>query len=448
MRILLIYPNVYPYANYVQKIYLAKKFPLGLISLASCILKNKHKVKIFDALTLRASENEVSSVIKEYKPELIGIGNLSYFDLGSVFKLADLSKKINSEVITVAGGITETFMSKEILEFCPSLDFIIRGEGELPFLELIEALEKGSGLKDINGLAYRSNSGIVVLKNTCQYNDFTITPSILKDIFIKPYRLPYFLGKVNLLIQGSRGCPYNCSFCIVNEFCGNQVRYKKPSLIAEEMEAYCNYLNARRFIFVDSTFTVNKDFAYRVMEEILKRGLHKKVRWGFGTRVDCVDTKLLRALKNSGCYIISFGVESSLQEELNAYNKRIFLDQTIEAFRLSKENGIKTKATVIINQYRYRKISEFDKHIKNTISFLNVLKPIKVGIAPLILYPHSELYFDYLNRKLIQQNGSDFLLRGHLIPSKFIAENLIFNRIFKMYLKVRFNIYLNRFKNF
>jgi radical SAM superfamily enzyme YgiQ (UPF0313 family) len=446
-KILLVNPNIHPYfGRYVNCTFtLGDMYPLGLLNLASYLQKNGYAVKIFDALDHGADEKNVGSVIRDYAPDIVGLTHSLYCSFPPVLNIAKLCKKINPRITTVIGGILPSYLDNEILANCDAIDFVIKGEGEYPFLRLIKSLCRGDSLNNIERLSYRGKTcAYSAKKDYMTIPDFAIEPLRINKLFIAGSRLSYFRKGANVYIEASRGCRYSCKFCIINNFsCG--VKYKDPKQLVGEIEGYLTDFGITSFRFTDSTFTENRKFVYSILDEIANRNLQKKIKWSCSTRVDCVDRDLLKDMRKSGCVRIGFGVESYSQQDLDYYRKRITLEQVIESFRLTKENGIKTAALLILDQYRYRKYQALREELKKVAVLLRSIKPDFMIYAPLIIYPNTLIYDEYLKLQVIEKDGWRSLLNGHLVPSFPVSESYIFSLINRAKLSFIAAKCLNRF---
>lgn len=447
MKVLLINPNIRAYANYSQRFTMVERFfPLGIFSIANKLQDNKFEVRILDAFAYNCNNRYIASVIKEYKPDCLGIAIVIYPAVNALLEITSLAKKINPKIITVTGGILPTYMYREVLTHCPSLDFVIRGEAEFVFVQLLEALEKKDALSNISGLIYRdrdtntimANNGIGISRN------FEVVPALVNNFFIKKRRgASYFKRGSFVSVEASRGCKYNCNFCVVKKYLGTDVRYKSPQAVVNEIRQYHDYFGIRIFRFIDNTFTGDREFAVSIVDEIMRYGLHKSIRWSIATRLDCIDNELLKLLKKANCYRIAFGVETYSQNNLDNYHKGSTIEQSIEGFRRVRENGISTKALLFLDQYRQRNQWELEQEAKKIINFLDIIRPIELAFVPLIIYPYTPIYDEYLKQKLIKEEGRDALLKGHLIPSNYLSEESIFRTIMKvnLHFAVRRRVY-------
>jgi radical SAM superfamily enzyme YgiQ (UPF0313 family) len=205
--------------------------------------------------------------------------------------------------------------------------------------------------------------------------------------------------------------------------------------VVDEMEECYYKYNIDYFAFIDSTFTADKNHVYKITDEMIKRKLHKKIRWRCVTRVDCVDGQILKEMKEAGCKEIGFGVESYCQDILDFYCKEINLKQTEDAFVLSRRAGISPFALMIINQFD----QNFNIVEKRNIEFIKRLKADYVTFQPLTIYPGTNIYYTLLSRGDLKNEDITPYLQGFYFESKYLNLEGIIKLKNRMYLSFYIN---------
>ena len=224
------------------------------------------------------------------------------------------------------GGSHVSFMADEALEHA---DYCVRGEGEYTMLELIDAIESGSGFGAINGLSYK------VGEETRHNPD----RELVTDLDALPFPdLSLIKGSEKIRITPvatSRGCPYDCNFCSVVRMFGRGCRERSIESVTEELRT----LRPGNVFFYDDNFTANRERTKRLLESMLRTGGVQG--WTAQARVDVVrDKELLRLMKRSNCYILYIGFESVNPATLKEYNKHQSVEEIEEAVRVLHEHGI------------------------------------------------------------------------------------------------------------
>ena len=374
--------------------------PLGLLYLAGYLKKNsQHQVFGLDAQVEGLDyDNDFKQRIEKINPDVVGITAMT-FTLIDVLKTVDLvnqvEKNLNKKIIIVLGGPHVYLFPEETINL-DNIDFIIKGEGELPFFNLLEALEKQKELSNINGLVYKENGQVI----NNLVGDFIDN----LDEIPFPDRELLSIEKYNSLLGGnrivttmftSRGCPFQCSFCD-RPHLGKKFRARSAQNIVDEMEE-CLKLGIEEILVYDDTFTIDKQRTFDICDEIIKRDL--KFVWDIRARVDTVDEEVLKKLKQAGCARIHFGVEAGTEKILKVLNKGISLNQVEIAFKEANKLGIETLAYFMIGSP-----TETKEDINKTIKFAKKIKPDYAHITILTPYPATEIYRQALSQGVIKND--------------------------------------------
>jgi radical SAM superfamily enzyme YgiQ (UPF0313 family) len=183
--------------------------------------------------------------------------------------------------------------------------------------------------------------------------------------------------------MSSRGCPFRCSFCF--RLLGEQVRFRSLESVMQEMKRDRDVFGARQFFFQDETFTVDRERTVQFCEAVLRSGLRRDTDWICETRVDAVDRELLLRMKDAGCTLINYGVESGSQDILDKSRKKITLEQIRQALAYTKELKIRTFTNFIIgNPY------DTPRTIKQTIQLALELDSDFASFTILTPFPGTE----------------------------------------------------------
>jgi radical SAM superfamily enzyme YgiQ (UPF0313 family) len=351
------------------------KYPrLGLGYLAAYLEQQQVKCKVIDAKFEGLEFIKVLSIVKKQNPLLVGITAMTPEIIDAV-RLAESIKKDIPEISIVIGGAHAYALPVETLKEFDCFDFLIYGEGEISLYDLVLALRKKKALKDIDGLVYRENEKIIANKPR----------DLLKDLDELPFPAWHLFPISEVYpIMASRGCPFRCVFCMRTS--GNKIRNRRPEKIIEEMCLVYDKYKAKRFYFYDETFGIDSNQAYRFLDLIIQKGLHKKVTWDVQTRVDMVDLNLLKKMKEAGCTWIGFGIESGNEEILKLIHKNITLEQASRAISLAKKAGLKTQSFFILGH-------PFDtkKTMKDTIDFAVKLNTDTLALGIMVPYPGTKV---------------------------------------------------------
>lgn len=402
MKVLLINP---PYFNSKYKFIGLVAPPLGLAYIAAVLEEGGVDVKIIDAAALEMDWNVLEGEIKKYDPDVVAIGALTP-TIDKALKTAKIAKNSVPNAKIVLGGYHPTFTYDEILknEF---IDIIILGEGEYTMLELVQSLEKGKNLQEVKGIACKD------FKTPPRENIEEIDSLPFPARHLLPmdeYKILNIRLPTGTLISG-RGCPFNCSFCASSAMHGRKMRFRSAENIVDEIEHLINDYNAEMIAFMDDTFTLSPVRVIEICDEIKRRNLD--FFWGCTARVDSVSRPLLDKMRKAGCITIFYGVESADQQLLNGMNKKITIEKTKNAFKLTKEADMRTIASVAIGMP-----GDTKRSIEKTINFVKELDASYAIFSLATPYPGTAFYNEACEKNLIKvDDWSKFTLLSPVLET-------------------------------
>ncbi len=391
MRILLINPPLTGTASNLTVLGL----PLGILYIAAVLEKKGKVVEVFDSITcepkletkridnekihIGASWKRLEDEIRNKKPDIVGISNQFSSQVDNAIRAAEITKKIDARIITVVGGPHASCMPQDFLKK-ESIDFVVRGEGEYPFAELVNAIEKNKSFEKINNIAFKKE-GKNIINPISQIDN-------LDELPFPTYHLlsmeNYFgiikegLGRVTLATKHtrqislitSRGCPYNCIFCSIHQHMGRKWRANSAEYVVRHIKYVVDNYAVNHISFEDDNLIVDKERFEKILDGIRKNNIN--ITWDTpnGIRADRADFELLKRMKRSGCSSIKIGVESGDQHILNSIvGKNLELKKVVETASACKQLNIPVTAFFIIGFP-----GESKKSIKRTLDFAYTLK--------------------------------------------------------------------------
>jgi len=372
----------------------ATLYPIGIGYLASILRKN-HVLVPLDLWIDNVSVDKAMKLIDNNVPDIFCISTYStqYAYLKEFVKRLKV-KYPNIKII--AGGPGATFSYSVFLRDNP-IDFCVIGEGEITLPELLDNI--GHAV-DVEGIAYIDKGEIVRTKERKQIADIDHLPFPDRDFFnFKKYlknskaERGLFKGLRSTNIIAGRGCPYKCTYCS-KTFSG--IRLRSVSKIEEEIKYLISKYDLEAIEFNDELVVVNKKRILEICECLKKLG----IKWGCQGRINLVDEEILKAMKDSGCMYIGYGVESFDQGILDRMKKQIKVDQIIPVIEMTRKIGINP-----IIQYMYGFPGENEVTIKKTIEFFKRINHSYVGFITTPL-PGTELYENAICRGLIKDEES------------------------------------------
>lgn len=372
--------------------------PLGMSYIAAVLEENGYDVSIIDATALDYDFNQLADKVKEEKPDIVSISALTP-TIGRALESAQVVKEVLPDTLVVLGGYHPTFNTKETLED-ENVDLVIRGEGEYTMLELVQTIEKGGDISNVNGIAFEDTNEngeklIVLTPEREPIYDLDELPfPALHLLPMDHYKLLNMDTHMSTMIT-SRGCPIQCSFCSSAAMHGRKIRRRSIKNIVDEMEHLVYDYGIETIAFMDDTFTVNKKRVRDLCEEIMRRDL--KVFWGCTSRVDTLSEELLQKMKDSGCIAIFMGVESADQQQLDRMGKNTNIAKIENAFKMAREKKIRTIASVALGMPHDTK-----ETMNKTIKFVKQLKPNYAIFSLATPYPGTRFYKEAFEKNLIQ----------------------------------------------
>lgn len=372
--------------------------PLGLGYLASSLLaRNRYDVEIIDCNAWSIKPSLLLNILKVKNPDLIGVTILTNF----FTEAKDIILKIKelTSVKVVVGGPHVTALPEFTLQET-NADFAIVGEGEQSIVELTEFLEsKNKDISSINGLVYKENGRIIRNSSKKLVEDINNLPFPAWEL-LRPQNYPpaphgafYKRFPVSPIIT-TRGCPYSCKFCSSFLTWGNTIRKRTPNSVVDEIQYLKEKHNIKEFHFEDDNFTISKEHAISICEEIIRRKLN--IAWAApnGVRIDALDDELIRIMKLSGCYLLAFGIESGSQSILDKMNKKLNLKNTMSILKLVKKHNIETWGFFIIGLP-----NETRETVKETIRLSRILPLDRAQFCNFVPLPGTDIFNDWIKDK-------------------------------------------------
>jgi anaerobic magnesium-protoporphyrin IX monomethyl ester cyclase len=411
--------------------------PYGIIQLAAYLereVKNV-EIKVLDCNAQQLDWKDMENQIEYFDPDVVACSALATCNTYVVLRTLETVKKVNPNILTVAGGQHFTALAQDSLEAYPEIDVIVRGEGEITFADLISKVDRGSPFSEIKGISFRHNGEILHNPSRPLIEDLNDLPypgyHFVKDLVHKYHfsamsgrKMPY------ALIEGSRGCPHRCTFC--SQWCHWQGlwRKKSPRRIADEME-FCFQNYGSRFIWLtDDNFGVGNN-AKELANEIIQKGISEDLMWFTQARCDDVikHRETLPKLRKSGLRWILLGVENSKQSTLDTFKKNITPEDVKRAVKILKKNDIFGQAMFIIGERK-----DTAESIEESRKFINKLDPDFVIFGILTPFPGTELFEEAKKNVWIEDsNWAHYDMVHAIIPTETLSRKRVQEELYKCY---------------
>ncbi|MBU0498086.1 MAG: B12-binding domain-containing radical SAM protein [Candidatus Thermoplasmatota archaeon] len=432
MKIVLIVPNIQSYDSYPSVSVAALK---GYLT-----EKTIHQARIVDLVFHKRNWRQyISDVIQKEKPDLVGFSVLS-FNYPDALEIAGfIKKRFNLKIIF--GGVHVILSPQEVIEK-EVVDIICVGEGEEVLKDL---LDKSLECKNVNGIWYKDNKTIIKNETRMLIQDLDTLPfPDYSDFELDKY---FPMNHKHLPIMGSRGCPYDCSFCsnhaLKKKLDGTYVRFRSvDNIIAEIEQRVSQYADkGMNFLyFFDDTFILHKEFVNNFCKKYQDNGLDNIFKWTANVRANLVTEDLVRTMKNAGCYEMRMGVESGNDFIRNTiYKRNMSKEQLVKAFKIIKKNGLLLRLDFILGA-PYETL----EMMQETFDFAQQSNGDNIFFARLYLFPETEI------TKVCEK---EHMIKTHLslgekgmppvTKTKFVTEKQI-NDLFRKIIRWQGKRYINK----
>jgi len=368
MRILII--NV-PIKSIVEQ-YDIPNYPSIALGYLYTYLKTKQvDVHVIDTKLERLSFDAVIDKVRDIEPDIIGISSMTH-EISLCGELCDRLKEVDTNIITVIGGVHISAVPEGTLKSFASFDIGIIGEGEEILYNVIENI---NDLENVGGIVFRKNGTIVQSLSGPEIKDLDSLP--IPDWSAFPKSSMYH-------IITARGCPFHCSFCMTPY--GKIVRERSPENVLTELKTTIEKFDPGYYRFNDETFGFNVKRAHLILDYIIDNKLDKTPKCA-SMRANIVTEETLKKMKRAGFEYIDYGVESGNAEVLKRIHKSVTMEQTERAIAMTKKAGIRVGANFILG-HPY----ETWETAMETIDYAVKLNADFNAIGIMCPYPGTEIY--------------------------------------------------------
>ena len=272
--------------------------------------------------------------LKKFQPDYLVV-NIASTTLENDLKAVSVAKEILPNLITIVKGAHFLTENTDILYKYKDVDLVIVGEVEATLKEILE----DKNYSEIKGLCYRDGfvskfTGPRPFIENLDELPFPARHLVDNNLFRRPDN-----NKVQAIIKVSRGCPFHCFFCLATPVSGSKVRVRSVENIVEEIKECVEKYNIKNFLFWSDVFNFDREWTMELCEKIIASGL--KITWSSNTRADTADMEMAELMYESGCRLVSVGVESGSQYVLDKIGKKITIDNIRDTVKIFKKAKIK-----------------------------------------------------------------------------------------------------------
>lgn len=430
MRVALIFP---PYTHKIFTENLStvdEEFcvapPIILAYVAAILERRGHNVIIVDAKALNLSKEEALNKLLSFRPDIVGFRAETYYFYEALDWIRYL--KANLDIPVIAGGVNLTLYPREVLSH-HEIDYGIVGEAIESLPRFLSALENGDDYSLLPGVAYRNKENRVVINPPeGKIYNFDTYPYPARHLLPNHKYYSFISQRKNFTIMlTSVGCPYRCTFCAI-PFSYNT---RAPKNVVDEIEVCYKDFGVREIDFFDAILFMPRERILEIFRLMQRRKLD--IEWSARSRVDVVDSQILKEAARAGCRQIYYGIESVEQRILDGVNKKTDPKTVREAISLSKKYGIRTMGFFMVGNP-----GETGESVLRTIQFAKDLDLDFIQVCRTIPKPGTEL--DSLMIKLTRRDYWRMHIAGEEIINRLPAPWTGLNEYEKEFLTKQFYV--------
>ena len=363
--------------------------PLGLLSIATVLKQNGHETIIFDRTVQGGS---IKKQLKNFKPDIVGLSLPGSMSLKDALKLSKTIK--NNNIPVVWGGPTASLIPELSLS-SGVVDYVIIGDGEFNFLELIEAVEGKRDLKEIGSLAYLEN-GKAKINELKAPADLAEMP-IIDFTFVNPER--YFnknRGCDRMLhVYASKGCTGVCSFCYNTGYDKRRWRPRPFEDVIEELRYLKENHGVDGVYFVDDLLSPTQAHLEKFCQALIDSDLG--LYWSCDMRADQMTKEGIDLMYQAGCRWVMCGIESGTQEGQEQICKNLNLNKVREVLDYLDEVGIYSTVTFVLG-FRH----QTKEDLNETLDYMKSISAKSIIVGVYGPFPGSDMYRELVEKEIIE----------------------------------------------
>lgn len=417
-----------PPAHYLESCsFKCPRFPWLSLPVLAATLKGQHQIKIVSHTHLRKKPHTLVEDIESFKPDILAFAVPAPISAAGLSEHLPEVKRRFPHVRILCGGQYPTFEPERLLE--AGCDVVCLGESDLTFPRLVDALEKGGKLDNVEGIAYMDGEAFVRNENASYPKNLDELPVPAFELWPATHRI-VFRNIVGASMETSRGCPFSCKFCVLHPF-HRIYREKSAARVLDELDVL-RKLNVKEIMLADGTFAINPKKTFELAEQILSKGY--KFEFVAFMRADtaCRNPTLIELLARAGLKIAVVGFEDYTDDGLKGMGKSATFEINIEAAKIFRQYGVFVTGAHIYGfpPYSYKEALATYKHgIKNCDHYMTGI------FTPL---PGSPLFKEFKDKGLLitenpeRINYTEYIVKGGPNPTLF--------RIFSAMLYLRYYV--------
>ncbi len=362
--------------------------PLYYIYLAGAARAAGYHAEIYDAMTKNVGYAEIERRIRYSRPDFVAVAAITCTSPDAI-QVLELAKKIDPAIKTIAGGVHATFMYEEMFGLTPALDYVVRGEGEITIVELLDAVTKNKDLAAVRGIAFRKGSAIHATSSRPLMENLDNLPMAWDLLDWTDYHYYIIPGSRLGAIDTSRGCDKECTFCSQQKFWGKKWRARSPEDIVREMELLKKRHGVNVVLFTDDYPTPDRGRWERLLDLLIEKNPGQYILMETRAADIIRDEDILPKYRKAGIIHIYVGTEATQQESLDYIKKDLSLEESKKALALCRQHGIITETSMILGFP-----DETEESIARTLEIAMEFNPDMAHFLAIAPWPYADIYGD------------------------------------------------------
>lgn len=410
--------------------------PTVLLILAAYVEREipELEIEVLDCQAQRKNWSDIEKEIASFSPFMVLASGFTC-NAYACARVAETAKKVDSNIVTVMGGLHFSQVPEESLSDFPEIDYIIRGEGEKTLVELIKVLKSHGNLADVKGLSFSNNGRIIHTPNRPLIGNLDTLPypayHLVED-HVKNYHFTMMAGKntIYMVMEGARGCVHRCSFCTQWNHWNGSWRTKSAKRIADEIRYLHDRFGGQFIWFADDNFDYQRR-GKKLYYELKAKNFKDDIMLFFQARCDDVANSpdLVGKFREVGNYWVMMGVESHSTTTLKEFKKGIKKHDSYKAMKVLNDNDIFSHAMFVIGTRKdtkesMKELRRFSLDINSDFSIYTVLTP----------YPGT-VYYDIArkNNWIEDTNYGNYDMAHAIMPTETLSRKEVQEELWKCY---------------